>query len=164
MVLATHAVAGVAIAQLFPHQPALGFGLAVVGHFVLDTIPHWDYHLSSLEQPADGNKLNQHFRLSPVFLADVLKTGLDAALGCLIAFIVFYPQDSRSAWLLLLGVFGGVLPDFLQFVFYKYHPRWLRPLQRFHIWIHARSNFNNRPILGVLMQIVLVIVIVIVLK
>lgn len=164
MVLATHAVAGVAVARLFPDNPALGLGLAIVSHFVLDTIPHWDYPLSSLELPTDGNRLNQYFRLAPAFVADLLKTGVDALLGALIAFSVFFPHSAMDFWLLILGLTGGVLPDFLQFVFFKYRPRWLRPLQRFHIWIHARRNFNDQPTIGVLMQIALVILIVLVLK
>ena len=165
MVLATHAIAGAAVAQLFPDNPALGFGLALVSHFVLDMIPHWDYHLSSLELPADGNKLNRRFHFNnPTFIADLMKIGADGLLGLLAAFIFFYPQTSWSLWLLVLGVFGGVLPDWLQFVFYKYRPRWLQPLQRFHIWIHARRDFNDRPIAGVLMQMALAVLIVFVLK
>ena len=117
MVLSSHAVIGAAIAQVVPANPALGFGLAIISHFILDMIPHWDYPLSSLEKPTDGNKLNQRFKLSPALVADFMKTGADLLIGSILALVIFYPVNKAAAWALLAGVTGAVLPDFLQFVF-----------------------------------------------
>ena len=164
MVLSTHVVAGAALAQLFPQNPALGFGVAFVSHFVLDMIPHWDYRLVSLEAGATGQKIDKEFKINPAFVADLMKIGADLLLGLILAFLVFYPDSKLDLLILFLGVSGALLPDFLQFVFYKFRPFWLKPLQRFHIWIHARRDFNNRPVLGIVMQVVLAAIFILVLK
>src|SRR3989344_4658712 len=155
MVLSTHAVAGVALARLFPQNPVLGFGAAFVSHFVLDMIPHWDYRLASLEAGASGRKIDKEFKINPAFVADLMKIGADILIGLIVAFLVFYPASKLDLLVLFLGVSGAILPDFLQFVFYKFRPFWLKPLQHFHIWIHARRDFNNHPLLGIVMQILL---------
>lgn len=164
MVLTTHAVAGAALAQTMPDNLALGFGLAFVSHFILDMIPHWDYPLSALEKSADGKKINQRFKLSPALVADFMKTGADASLGLILTFVFFYPLNQAAALALVAGVVGALLPDFLQFIFYRYRPFWLKPLQRFHLWIHATSDLNNRPVLGIICQLVVIAIFILVLN
>lgn len=164
MVLSTHAVAGAALAQLIPSNPALGFGLAVASHFLLDMIPHWDYSLSSLGQSVGGSELNKKIKSGPALIADFLKTGADGFLGLILAFLIFYPQSGSAVFALVIGVIGGVLPDFLQFIFYRYKPFWLRPVQYFHLWVHAKSNLNHRPVPGVLSQVLIMVIFALVLK
>jgi hypothetical protein len=55
----------------------------------------------------------------------------------------------------LAAAFGAILPDALQFVYYRLRPRWLTPLQRFHLWIHARYRINSH-FWGVVSQSLLV--------
>ena len=50
MVLTTHAVAGATLATLVPNHPLWGFVIGFGSHFVLDSIPHWDYSLKSKKE------------------------------------------------------------------------------------------------------------------
>ncbi|MEA1929295.1 MAG: hypothetical protein U9M92_00165 [Patescibacteria group bacterium] len=164
MVLSTHAVTGAAVASLVPANPVLGFALAFASHFVLDAIPHWEYHLSSTQVPRGGDQLEKYVKIGPAFLGDLMKTGADFFLGALLALLLFYPASGIDLRALLLGVIGGVLPDFFQFVFWRWRPFWLNHLQRLHHWAHAKKGLDNSPLIGVLSQVAVIIVVYIVLR
>lgn len=153
MVLTTHAVGGAATAILLRRYPVLGLIAAFISHFVLDAIPHWHYPLRSLHRDKN-QRLTSRVTFNRKFLRDVVVTGLDSALGVALVLdivLVFKPQFVGLA---LAGAICGVLPDFLQLIYHIF-PRPLRPLQRFHMWIHARTHLDDRPILGIGSQIFL---------
>jgi hypothetical protein len=63
-------------------------------------------------------------------------------------------------WLVLLGAWAGILPDPLQFVYYKMKWKFMEPLQRFHIYVQEGKSIHPPPLVGLLYQFVLVAVIV----
>lgn len=58
----------------------------------------------------------------------------------------------------LVGAVFAIIPDPLQFVYMKYRHEPLISLQRFHLFMHARTRLNDRPLLGVGSQIALIAV------
>lgn len=136
MILTNHAVTGAALASLVPNEPAVGFAVGFLSHFILDAIPHWDYSLQSLNEDK-SNPLNNDIILDRKFLKDILKIGLDGVAGLSLAFLVFNLYLKCPAWSVLSGAIGGMTPDALQFIYMKWKHEPLVTLQRFHQWIHA---------------------------
>lgn len=163
MVLTTHAVVGGAIGRLLPLNPILAFVLAFASHFLLDIIPHWDYPLAS---KANDNVESHTMRLRSGWplVVDFSRVGFDFLLGALLVYFIFPPGESWWFSSIAWGVFGAVLPDGLQFVYAKWRPKFLRGLQRFHHFIHAKQNLNNRPLLGITLQLALMLVVVVITK
>ncbi len=164
MVLTTHAVVGGAIGRLLSTNPILAFFVGFFSHFVLDIIPHWDYPLQS--KVSDNRGVNQlHFKIGWPAIIDFSRIGLDLLIGLALTYWLF-PTTSTS-WLVssvAWGAFGAVLPDALQFVYAQWRPRFLAGLQRFHHFIHAKQDLNNRPVLGVTLQLLLMAAVVILVK
>ena len=168
MTLTTHAVIGAAIASTMPTHPILGFTLAFASHFFLDSIPHWDYSLNSYKSD-DANHLNDDMPINKEFFIDLSKIGLDMLCGILLVLIFFAFKSSdisitNITWIPFIGLLGGVLPDALQFVYMKWRHQPLITLQKFHLWIHAKKDFNNRPLIGMSFQVAVILVVVIVTK
>lgn len=156
MTLGTHAVVGASIAALLPTHPALAFFGGFISHFILDSIPHWDYPLRSL-QGRDGPKMDRDLRLGKSFIIDLFRVGIDALIGITVALLLFH--GSRSfPYVLLSGAVGAMVPDALQFVYFKLRKQPLISLQRFHIFIHAVNDLNDRPFLGIACQVAIVLV------
>ena len=153
MTLATHAVVGAAIAATMPDHPAIGFGLGFVSHFVLDALPHWDYQLRSAKFDND-HPLENDMVIGRDFCFDLCKIGFDALLGLTVGYLFF----RHGLW----GAVGAMLPDFLQFVYFKTRSRFVGLVQQFHSWAHTTHRLDNRPIYGVLLQLLLVSAIVII--
>lgn len=151
MILATHAVVGTIVATTCTTNPYIAFALAFGSHFMLDSIPHWDYKLHSFKKDPEG-KLNHDMVLGKMFLFDLMRMGVDALIGAVISFIItFYILHITSIPLICAAIIGGILPDPLQFVYWKTRSRFLLPLQKFHKWIHARS-IQVHHIHGILLQ------------
>jgi len=155
MTLGTHAVVGASVASLVPGSPVLAFILGFVSHFLLDAIPHWDYKLHSLERK-NGDKMQSDMHFNRAFLFDLMHISFDALLGLLIAFIAFRGSPAFP-YIILIGATGAMLPDALQFVYFKWKREPLRSLQRFHGWVHAKGRVHD-PFLGIMFQIIVVIV------
>ncbi len=142
MFLSAHAAAGIFIASKFT-SPWAVFGLSFVSHFVLDFIPHGDdkiYH-------------DEEWRVQKRYRR-VLYYGL-IDLGVLTGMTLFSYQHTPLAdtGLMLLGILGSILPDFLSLLFPVIHERmswlWLvrwvykltkptglRYIYRVQYWIH----------------------------
>ncbi len=150
MTLATHAIVGASLAALVPDHPVTAFVMGFASHFVLDAIPHWDYKLASASID-EKNMLNNDLKLNHLFFYDLLKICLDISLGFALVFIVF-SSDKHFSGVILSGAAGAVIPDFLQFVYFKLRKGPIVLLQRFHIWIHAGKNLNGQPIIGIISQ------------
>lgn len=142
MTLATHAIAGAALATTMPTRPVLVFAAGFASHFLLDAIPHWDYPLD-----------NGMFVGRPVYL-DLIKIAGDGLLGLVVSWLLFH------SWVGMIAALGAILPDALQFAYFKLRGPILTPLQRFHMWIHTDHRLKNRPMVGVFSQVLLVILIV----
>lgn len=159
MTLTTHAVTGAALASLIPNQPMVGFAVGFLSHFILDAIPHWDYSLGSMKKDKD-NPLNDDMIINKDFVKDILKIGLDAALGLLLSYLIFGFYLKFSVLMILSGALGSMAPDALQFIYMKWRHEPIVSLQRFHIWIHSKIRLDNRPIIGVGSQIMLILLVV----
>ncbi len=155
MTLGTHAIVGASVASLVPTNPLLAFILGFASHFLLDAIPHWDYKLYSLERK-NGDKMQTYMHFNRFFLFDFARIGFDALLGLFVAFIAFR-DSSAFPYIILVGATGAMLPDALQFVYFKWKKEPVRSLQRFHGWIHAERRIYD-PLRGIVFQILVVIV------
>jgi hypothetical protein len=159
MTLTTHAVVGAAIAASMPNHPVIGFTLAFASHFVLDAIPHWDYPLSS-QKTDKVNRLNDDMIINKNFFIDLLKIGIDMSCGFLLVLFFFTLHGSHLFWIPMIGATGAVLPDALQFAYFKWRHQPLIALQRFHLWIHAKRNFDDKPMIGIPFQIAVMVLVV----
>ena len=157
MILSTHAVIGAAAASAFPEHPVVAFGVAFASHFVFDAIPHWHYQVTSSKKDKQ-NPMNNDMVMGKQFFADAAKIGFDALLGIGISLIAFSYILHLPTLLILLGAMGAILPDPLQFVYWKFRHEPLISLQRFHIWIHAATDLDDKILLGVGSQILLIFI------
>ena len=159
MVLATHLIIGGVLGGVIGDQPTLAFTAGVFSHFLLDAIPHWDYPLRSHQVDPD-NQLNISMTLNRDFLIDLIKISGDLTIGVFLLWLASlffgWPINSSVLW----GVLGGILPDFLQFAYFKLKWPILRQLQRFHLWIHSRHRLKTWTILGPILQVVMVAIII----
>ncbi len=160
MTLTTHALVGAAAAQLFPSYPYVAFVAAFASHFAIDALPHWDYTILSSEKDL-RNPLNNDMRLGKLFFIDLLRIGSDALLGIVLSVIIFaYGIFHAPLVIVLIGALGGIVPDPLQFVYFKTHTILLEALQRFHIWIQKGKTLRVHPAFGIFLQVTLVLAVV----
>lgn len=160
MILTTHAITGAAIASIIPKHPILGFALGFMSHFILDSIPHWDYNLSSYTEDKI-NPLNNDIVISKKFIFDLFKIGLDLIIGFTFTFLFFgYSHPNYFIFALAAGAVGGILPDALQFLYFKWRKEPLVSLQKFHTWVHSKIRLNKRPFLGITTQIIIIFIII----
>ena len=161
MILATHAIAGAALAAAMPGQPVLAFAAGAASHFLLDAIPHWDYELRSSRKD-EKNPLNNDIVIGRDFWFDLIKLGADTFVGLTLSWFFFQSffigQLGLSTF--AMGAVGGLLPDLLQFVYFKLRSPWLTALQRFHQWIHADHDHKLEPVIGIISQAFLIAIII----
>lgn len=162
MILATHAIVGAAAAQFFPNNPILAFIAAFASHFLLDAIPRWNYPLRSYKDAPPSHPLDADMSDGKTFIMDLFHIGIDALIGTLLS-ILFFSLPSLSAdrvTLTLIGAIGGMIPDALQFAYWKLRIEPLQTLQRFHRWIHTKREWEDKPFLGIMLQAILILIIV----
>ncbi len=116
MFLTTHAAAGILISH-YTKNPYAVFGLAFASHYVLDFIPHGD---EDLYHDEEWRILKKFKRPILVNLVDIL------GLIGLILWAINHPLDTTSK-LMMIGIIGSILPDFLSYLFPVIHERmsWL---------------------------------------
>lgn len=168
MFLTTHAAAGILISQ-YVKDPYAVFGLSFASHFVLDFIPHGD---ESLYHDHEWKILKKFKRPVLINLADAI------GLVSIIFWAINHPGDVTGR-LMMIGIIGSILPDFLSYLFPVIHERmswlflvrWLyaitkptglRYLVRGQNWIHnvLHHEIFRRDIplwSGVVIQVILVI-------
>ncbi len=157
MTLATHAVVGALTAQLFPAHPLVSFVVGFASHFLIDAIPHWDYHLASFRENRES-ALGNDMHISKKSILDFIKIGFDICLGIFLSFAIIGPVPLRGASV-FWGAVGGILPDPLQFVYWKFRREPFLSLQRFHVWIHTKKKLKGRPLVGIPLQVALVAIV-----
>lgn len=164
MTLATHIVVGAAAAKICTSHPVEAFFVGAASHFLLDAIPHWDYKIDSLsDENAGADPLHKNIRFTGAMLRDAGKVLFDAFLGfAVLAGLIFFSSKhvlGADVALMLAGALGGVMPDFLQFLYGVWKNPLLRMHQTFHNYIHARIKLDDRPLLGVPIQISIVLIV-----
>ena len=157
MTLFSHGLVGAAVADLFPDHPLLGVVFGFLSHLFLDSIPHWDYSLKSSRRnsanPLDSDIATEH----DFYATDLPKIALDGLLGAFVPLLIF---NQSPAWLTICGAAAGMLPDALQFAYFKIRRQPLTSLQRFHQWIHSKNSWLRRnPNWGIPLQIIIIAVI-----
>jgi hypothetical protein len=167
MTLTTHAVVGAAVAKIIGVNPAFGFLGGMASHYVLDSIIHWDYRLKSkcmdFEKPAEEFPVKRIF-YDINFFIDLLKVGIDLALGFVLVFLFFPRPDSYMNYILLSGAVGGVLPDLLQFVYFKFKKEPFITFQKIHTWAHSQKKLDNFPVLGFSLQAFIILIVIVISK
>ena len=159
MVLSTHAVIGAAAASIFPAHPVWGFFIGFASHFLADAIPHWHYTLATTTKDKEKkHTLDADMAINEHFLFDLLKIGSDALIGIAVALIFLGASQPLLLSATLFGALGGIIPDGLQFVYWKWRHEPLRSLQRFHLWIHAKTDYDDKPIFGPALQATIALV------
>lgn len=127
MFLTTHAAAGLVISQ-YVHNPYAVFGLSFASHFVLDFIPHGDENIyGTYELPGS------HHRFRRAVVINFLDL---AALGGLTMWAIAHQSANQANdRLMLIGILGGILPDFLSNLFPILHEKlsWLALVR----WVYA---------------------------
>jgi len=151
LTLTTHAIVGAAIVHFMPSHPLAAVCLAFASHFLLDAFPHWDYPIWSTSlKPSIASPM----KYDRALFTDMLTIGTDAALGVVLAFILFTRQE--SLFLVFCGAFAAILPDFLQFAYMRFPREPLTSMQQFHRWIHTSQRMQ--PLFGIISQFAFVIV------
>lgn len=150
MILVTHGLVGGSVALATGNVP-LAIAVSFASHFVLDMIPHWDYSLPALDE--SNGPLSAYIKKSHL-LETFLKVGFDGLLGMSVPLLVGYIVGAPLHLIFLGGAFA-ILPDFLQFVYFKTHTKLLHHFMKFHTWIHSTTRFDHKPVLGVTMQAIL---------
>ncbi len=150
MILVTHGLVGGSVA-LATGNPVFGAIAAFASHFVLDMIPHWDYHLPALDEST--GPLGTYIKKSHL-LETFLRVGFDGIMGMGVPLVFAYIAGA-PLHIVFLGSGFAILPDFLQFVYFKTHTKLLQGFMKFHTAIHSTIRFDNRPVIGITMQAVL---------
>lgn len=160
MILATHAFVGAAIAQAIPQYPAIGFLAAFASHFVLDTIPHWEYSIEIESYTGINSKKILIQRIA----RDILKVLCDAQIGVLAVLLILWNGTAESLLPLALGMFGGILPDILHAITLIISWKPLNALQQFHKKIHTKIIWKDRFYAGTITQVSVSIVVIALIK
>ena len=157
MTLTTHAIVGASAATMFSFHPAAAIAAAFLSHFAIDVTPHWDYILrSGREDPQ--NPMNSDMIIGKDFIFDLVRVCVDALLGIALSLLIFFPQESYQLLIVLLGAGFGILPDPLQFAYWKIRKEPFLSLQRFHRWAHSKDkSLLGRWKIGVFYQFSLVL-------
>ncbi len=144
MILATHAVVGAAIGRLIPN-PLVAFLVGFVSHFAIDAIPHWQYRLASMVHR--NGPMEDDMVINRKFIWDLARTGLDFAAGMVLSILLFQGTNNLShiSIPLVAGAVGGVLPDALQFAYFKIRREPFTTLQKLHNRAHSKEHLNAFP-------------------
>ncbi|MBA3551131.1 hypothetical protein H0W32_02910 [Patescibacteria group bacterium] len=89
---------------------------------------------------------------SRTFLVDLVKIGFDFWIGIGLVIVAYYQFPTQVFLAALVGALMGLIPDPLQFVYWKTRWKWMLPLQKFHMWMHSENRLKGHPILGILSQ------------
>lgn len=169
MFLTTHAAAGIFLSQQFDNPYAV-FATSFASHFILDFIPHGDENLYH----------DHEWKILKKFKRAVIVNFFDLVGLFIVIFWAIYQPGDTIGRLMMIGIIGSILPDFLSYLFPVIHERmswlwlvrWLyrltkptglRYLVRAQDWIHhllhheiIRRDISFRA--GMILQIVLIIV------
>jgi hypothetical protein len=158
MILTTHAITGATLATLTPHNPVLAFIIGFGSHFLLDAIPHLDYTLKSIHRDTK-NPYDKSITFGKDSYKDLIKVCMDGILGLLFTFIIFklFLGNNYSIFVVFVGAIAAMLPDLLQFVYCKWKHEPLITLQRFHAFMHSDKRMRDKPFLGILSQVLVII-------
>ena len=141
MVITPHLLAGAAIGAHSPNVWA-AFCFGLLSHYLLDSLPHWEY-LKDIKI----KKFNE-----------LVKILIDFIIGSII--VIFLFLSSSFNIIIIFGIIGALLPDFIEFIYKNFKIKFLRPLSLFHLKTHyyKRVSFLKGSISQVIVAVISIIV------
>jgi len=140
-----HVAVGVAIATKIPN-PLLAIPLALMSHFILEKVPHWNPHLNS-----ETEKYGKPTRQSTIITA--IDSTLALVTGSYFAFRAL--PDIGHAATILAACFFSVLPDVVEAPYFFLNYR-KKIIKRWILW--QKSIQVDWPVLpGLLTQLAVVL-------
>ncbi|HEY4490066.1 MAG TPA: hypothetical protein VJC12_02315 [Candidatus Paceibacterota bacterium] len=172
MVLTTHQVVGAAVVKVFSLNPVGALFAGIASHYFLDSLPHWDYSLSS-GKSKEGKLVD--IEIGRGFVKDLFKLIPDLLLGLFLSIHFFsYSDFSNLAGIekafsdpILWGAVGGILPDALQFLYFKIRRQPLIWIQKFHDFFASPEEIKGTEkqyLLGIIVQVFIIFLAVILFK
>lgn len=144
MLFTTHAITGATVG-LLSGNPILAFFVGWISHYILDSLPHFDQGSFYMEKDKGPSWVGAKYAEKKKFIGkgekrDWIILFIDFGVAFIIGllFLVYIPS---SYWLLLiLGGFGGILPDVLgasPFWGERFKDSWIgRPMHAVHHFLH----------------------------
>ncbi len=135
--------------------------LALLSHFILDRIPHWDYGNGILEKAFKNKKYKKIFIFSS-------KVFLDILIGLSIVFLIIWQKDKLEINYLIfvfIGICASVFPDFLTVIARLFPKMKLsKKYIKFHIEImHSPKHIKKPTFLGVSTQVLVSLIAILIL-
>ena len=141
-----HTLVGAAIATAIPN-PYIALPLALASHFATDYLPHWNPHINT--------ELKNHGAISTKSrLIILLDSGFALMFGTLIA-ARYLPDLSRFS-VIFFACFLAVVPDVAEIPYYFLGMQNVPLIKKLINW-QRNHQWNVRPVLGVLTQVVVAI-------
>ncbi len=169
MTLTTHGTVGAALGLLVSGHPVIAFSVGILSHYVLDSIPHIDYALLSIDKKNEDD-MTSTIKPSKLIIIDLIRIGLDFFLGICFAAALFVLVTKTNIFELsillkfltssiLWGALGGIFPDPLQvsYFLFKFEP--FTSVEYFHVWIHANIRYYRSVFVAIGSQLGIVVVI-----
>lgn len=163
MVFTPHIIIGAAIGAK-TQDLGLIVVLALLIHFIMDKLPHWDYDL-----PAVFREFRKNKKIKPL-LSDFVKMAIDITIGLLIVFfIIWYKNFLNFDYLpfILFGISISLLPDiilgFASLVPGKTARRIDKIGKFFHYKLKNKQKEGKITFLGLLTEILTIVIAIIIL-
>jgi hypothetical protein len=139
MTATNHGLMGAAVAVIFRNYPAIALPLALVSHFVLDSLPHYDYGEGRVSMK------------SPRFRRMVTSDAIIAVLTTLFVAFAWY----EIWWLVILCAFIAACPDFVWYYYYFLKPDaktgLITQMHKFVQWSATRQGFIVETVFYILL-------------
>lgn len=154
MTLTTHSIIAAAVTKSVSHlHPAFMFIVAIATHYLADSIPHWDYKITSIENIEDKD-LRYFGKNRMAILRDIRNFTLDGFFGLAIVVAMVRPETTQQWFWVIASVVGGCLPDFLQGL-YVFKLKFLRLPQQFHDFCHTGIRLGSYARIGIPFQLII---------
>lgn len=143
MIITPHMLVGAAIGACSPKY-WIAFCLGIIVHFILDTLPHWEY--------LDTINIKKRSHL--------MKMGFDFILGSSLVICLALPSPQRI--IIIFTALISLIPDCLAVACQSFNIKWLRPFFHFHHTIHNSKRYTFWQALPVLIVISVISIMVLV--
>ena len=145
MILSPHLITGAVFGKEVTYLP-LAILLAIISHYFLDVIPHWEYAIENITE----KKLKKSALFS-------LRVFLDLLTAFLIIYFATLISKSNFHILLVCAV-AGAAPDFLTVLRFAFPDnKLLKKHWRLHRWLHFHKNKKISLFWKIFSQIVIMI-------
>jgi len=124
MVITPHMLVGTAIG-LHSNNIWMAFSFGLISHYLMDFLPHWEY-LTNLKI-SKSNKI-------------ITKLIFDFVLGFVLVLILIWSEPQKV--IIAFAVFGALLPDFIQGIYFNFSIKQLKIFHRFHYRIHYWKDLS----------------------